>query len=843
VSYLGISPTRLAQVIHAGIDPAAVRVLLRNNRTRLLMAGAKADNLPRSNEKIVDFLTSVPDRAFDVFRASAREQIPAPVITVEEAVSAVASTDSSSNQARYEGLKAIFYFLCSDPIPDLILSFLKPPSVPSTKATKELDTFRPRHSESFSESVELFTTQLLGTAPNQIAKLPATFAAIGAIVAARCGDDMLSTALAAAIGDCPPTALQVFNEALARAKLPQQDEHLLTASGLQLSSPITVDDIDGLDGEQLAVVGRCTKVLSNGQCFIDVIGYREGGRLYQLREEQTKQLFAESGDLVIFPGAENVRPPLPREFGVWSVQYRNNPHPTKYLATTLLNPIYEIINVPHLSTEVDRFRKWIADEYPQISVPRPVFKFLDGCMARPVGELSEFLRPDKDHLVDIWASAEACLWRGHALILNVIPSSDRRADFSDVSFATRELLRRHFDSGVEAKLTKAAIQEILRHIKTDKGGDVTNSRIRRVERELTAFLTATDEIEHVVDLLMEDWRVKEDLERRKLLKLEEISKENGSISEEIEKLNKQREILRADVVRLKDETKKQSGEVSKAIRKAFEGAKKDGVAALAQVALFQGIVGDSPPSISTAGPEPQNPAIGSPKAFGMKPSFADIQTSLANMGVRKPIARQLSLTIRLASEAGYIIAIRGSSSDLVTGEIAKGLSKTGVCVLDADVGLTSPTVVSMMSAECPVADVYFIRRANISAPELYLGPLVEAARHKVVHGRPNGVLAVDPTIVFSLVDGPISIPPGVQFTGASATFDLDHLEAEELKLSAADFYEDAARELADKKAFPTIWLQGLQRLLNGTENVDPLDQPFVLGFIKASIVRPFIGHF
>src|SRR6266567_1822173 len=214
----------------------------------------------------------------------------------------------------------------------------------------------------------------------------------------------------------------------------------------------------------------------------------------------------------------------------------------------------------------------------------------------------------------------------------------------------------------------------------------------------------------------------------------------------------------------KEEHRKLREDTSKVVRAAFEKARTDGVATLAELAIFQELTGPGA-SRSEGLNRPMSPF--QPTVKELAKSKQDAVSVLRSLGVANPKANAFVAAGELAFAVGLIVCVRGMAARLVVERWAQSIGM-GV-LIDATIGLVDDVPLRTVLNGAPRPDVIAVLDANLSALDIYARSISDAAIDSVLKNQESRPT----TILLAMNDGVGHLPLPKSFERLSIEIDLD----------------------------------------------------------------------
>src|SRR5262249_49009960 len=236
-------------------------------------------------------------------------------------------------------------------------------------------------------------------------------------------------------------------------------------------------------------------------------------------------------------------------------------------------------------------RAWLVDRFEDRASVKPIFYLRDGLLIRPTSSLADLRRLDFERPFDAWNSLVGVPWRGRVLILDTLPIPDRKWECPPIASTIKKILRSQTALEQLPQFTNRQVQELCRVIEERAEDGDASARLTRVRSELGSLADQRELARGVVSELITVASVQREIQVAKDALLEEFKHSRQDLVSELERLRAQRDGLARDIDDKKEEIKRQSTELTKNVKKAFENARSAGTESLGQVALFQVLLG------------------------------------------------------------------------------------------------------------------------------------------------------------------------------------------------------------------------------------------------------------
>lgn len=458
------------------------------------------------------------------------------------------------------------------------------------------------------------------------------------------------------------------------------------------------------DAGDLQVLGSCTTVLPSGQFFIRIAGAIVDDSLMELSEAEAKLLFPETGDATGYPENYFDTPPSRDLLAVWRVKYHNDEKKTRYLIDDFQYRVYQVYEVPHLSTDPDRVRSWIQDEYHGRAFVYPVFLLADEVIIKPPGSITDFSKYNFDTPFNAYRSHEAIAWQGKLIVIKPFPAADFKYDCASINTVIKRLFKVRTELSGFPVLTKVNLQNLaaLANKELNDGllAESSNRAIKSIEHIFSVRENVETFFADIINMPEVVRKINEEIEKIRLEQKELV--ENGK--RELDQIAVSKQKLMNEIQAANQAVKKEASELAKEVKKAFERASKDGVKTLADVAVLQSFLTSS--VTSNSGVSVEKIAL-EPSNSNEITTFAELGTSVSVKALQfgvSPICLRAA-TSCLVSEG--ILGLSGNNTSQIISATANIISAGKFCsvsisadmfsvgdLLNAPVSITSDRLVS-----------------------------------------------------------------------------------------------------------------------------------------------------
>ena len=846
MAYLKINKERYELLLRFGASDDELRRFFSENRTLLIMKGARVQNLPRGPAARITTMLNLPGGTDPIVHKwfSTKLTMIDPV-SVEELLETFRLYEEAEETLPKGEEKRLFrscliHLFSSAPSQELV-DFLKtrirgngqePDHEPEPEPDKEI---MPQQSQTSSDIALLnsgfaraLVTLLEGKDPDEhLADMPPAIASfVTGLYAIKEGHaEKAKNALEdlSKFEQVEPV-LSEYASRLAKVKETSKP----AASGIQINSFEEAENPE-FDFDRDEIIGKCTKDTPESAVFIQPFAIRTWDRkLLSLEKQGAREaLFPTSGDVQAFHGRGHPRQPTRGEIGIWhivpnephsSASHRNNFH-----LKNNKTDVYEVHLVPFGSTDYDSVRGFIREKMVKASKKQlePCLFLLrdDLIVGCPSGK--DLTREDGfDEGLPCWRALSAFRFEGRILVPGPLPAHEQYECATLASTLKTLFSSKRADS---EKLTKAQQKYLLDRVNSGEGG-LNTARQARLLEEIKYLENDDGAIGLVLDEAIHNDKIAARIEQKIQEKVDEETRKNGELKKELEKLEKQRDDLRESIAKQEKEQRALPSSVTKAIRQSIKKAKEDVLETLGQVVVFKALMeelGGSQNPVQTI-PDDLWPSKFSMVDHDATP-FLDL---LKSLGLSPKHAKALEVTGDAVFSAGMILVIEGFAARLAT-EAWGRKDEQGCMLMDCAIGLTDGGQMKGMAVEETRSIV--ILDANLSPPDVYARTLLDRVQRRIVsheHTR-------SPRILLSLSDSVASLPLPRKIEALAVRISLDHklefIREEDVVAELEDVQDGDAGETWASR----LWNPALNALLQCLKSLPAEDAALVLSVLKA----------
>ncbi|MFK8259035.1 kinetochore protein [Erwinia sp. AnSW2-5] len=594
---------RLSQMYFFGTEPHELINCLKECKQKLIMAGAKADNLPRTLPQKLHFLSMLQPKARLVIHTWFRTNVLFPETDEPEKILdqllLTKRNDNNKIEVTRPLWRAILGFYVSQSCPEIIERFLNDEPVLSPHDDIEEDSESFLEDQSFNVTEGdleqcLLISQGLDVPSDRI--LPMFMAGL---VDTLNGEQEAANVWKKKLSTHAFTMVKKFESIITEFEFVH---HKKEANDVEVLSAefIAIENMDDYVIDSIAFVGVVTKLLPNDAFFVSPVALFVKDKLWSLSEEQAKILYPHRGEVVGF--INNYTKSFTQgELGVWQAEHRPSDKPAQYVLADYKSRVYPVIRLPHLSSDPDSVREWLLTQYkPQDESPT-IFLLDDGVALRLPGDISDPKKYDFDVPLDSYKKL-ACieLHSQKTIIVTQLPVASEKYDCAPAVTWIKRLVKLNYSSINFPVFNKT-------HLK-----NLTNFITEHVP-ESNAYLRALDHLEQIADSreLLDDMVqrllklpvIESQINIEKKAILADYESEQDHLRQAIASLadkkaqleseiDKQKKHFKTETEKSKKALRQQEVELDSRIRKTFENASQAGVETLAQAALLRALVAD-----------------------------------------------------------------------------------------------------------------------------------------------------------------------------------------------------------------------------------------------------------
>jgi len=772
VTYRALDKRRFTYLLSLGTAEVELRKFFSDCRIQLIQRGAKVQNLPTGDKARIRALAyDLPSSTDDVVSTWFSQNI---TMSDPEAAEVIVETFKLHEEVG-EGVeeeearrlaRSCLVHLFSDPVPPPLLEFLRSPNGGAAKMEEQPKGFpHADKSVELTKVAQVFSDLVQGQdVERHVDGLPIELAAV-AVGLQAASQGRLKEANEA-LGSLP-------DGAAGRGQLDQYVKQQEARGLKELPKGPAVAESEPFGGtfdfENDEILGYCTNADPPKAVFVHPIAVVRAANVRLLSGELKRALFPNSGDLISFAGPGHPNQPRRGEIGIWRVAEHQTDKATHFHITGEVRKVYELVTIPFPTTEYDSVREYIKEHSERTAgkLSQPLlFVLSDGLIVGPQSERSDLLKEDtfESGLLS-WDTLPSLRLEGRQFALAPLPKEQGIYECASLASSVRKLLRTHIGAGNRSSLglTKAQLSELVQILRSNEA-HLSASRLQRIQTELNRIDQNKEALEALVQELLPHPSLKHRIQE---LVQEEANRQTANKSQvqgEIARLQKERTDWEDRVRKQKEEHRKLREDTSKVVKAAFEKARTDGVATLAELAIFQELTA---PSGQRSAEGVRFGANFQPILRPLTKSATQVANVLQALGISSQKAAAFAATGEAAFGAGLIVSLTGVAARLATERWAQSIG-SGI-LIDVVVGLLDDSPIRTVLNGSARPEVIAILDANLSALDIYARPISDL----IVDTMSKTEACGPPSILCAMSDGVGHLPVPKTFERLSISINLD----------------------------------------------------------------------
>lgn len=470
--------------------------------------------------------------------------------------------------------------------------------------------------------------------------------------------------------------------------------------------------------ERLTVLGQRTNQIDSGAFFIAVTGIVVDEGIVELTMNEASELIPENGSAIGYSNTLNVNSNAAGSLAIWKIEHRSSARSVNYVIQEFAGHTYEVADVPHLSSEPDLVREWIKEVYLPRPFVFPVFRLRDGPIIKLAGDLCETRGADFDTPLLGYTNHPCLKWRGRIIVVEPFGAPDFRYDCAPVRTAVSRLFKLCGENDGFPAITKRQIQNLAARAADASADAPVKHLVARARQHIEKLIDDKECIDELMKSVIELPAVSLAIEDAKREAREEMKREAAAENAELAKLASAKTLLMAEIEKLRSGHKKELNSISREIKHAFDHAGSEGMKTLAAISIFQHTLGISPthPALQQQAEKPANP-IGHPVLMDARDAPPRRQTSvepnrlsdlpglqriLDKWDVHHGYSKMLLSSAVAAAAASRVLAVTGSGY----AELARTLVDTICGGVDCSVSVSGDMfgISDLMNASAAVGD-------------------------------------------------------------------------------------------------------------------------------------------
>lgn len=660
---------RLSQMYCFGIEPHELANCLKECKQKLIMAGAKADNLPRTLSQKLHFLSKLQPKAQHIIQTWLSTNVQfSEHNDPNEIVNELLLKEKSGDDAEHlKSLwRAILGFYVSHPCPEIIEQFLN---------NEEMNQLNNDDTEKYNDNLSAQSTinvtdedieqcLLIGQGQN----IPPSDRILPMFIAGLTntlnGNQNSAIFWKEKLATHPFPMAKKLEGIIAEFESghSQKIADSLVVLPAEFVTPESMDD----NMDNITFIGIVTKLLPSGTFFVTPIALFIDDSLRDLSGENAKILYPHHGETVGFMNHFS-RNFTQGELAIWQATHQPSDKLSQYILTRYKSRIYPIIRLPHQLSEPDAIREWLLTQYQPKNDSPVIFLLDDGIALRLPGDIADPKKYDFDSPLDSYRELACIELRSRKITLATqLPTLTEKYDCAPASTWIKRLIKLNYSSVDFPAFSKAQLQKLAYFIESNES---ENDKYIRALAHLEQVAVSREFLDSMVQKLLNLPVVEAQINKQKKVILSGYENEQEKLRLVITSLVDKKTQLEAEIdnqkKRLKTETERskkvirqQEAELDSRIRQTFENASQAGIETLAQTALLRALITDVTGPVSLLEP------------MGKLEPDTVMAPSLALKPFKLPVAVEITSKRRLLTIIEEQAAVTGLSETLLSSIIA-----------------------------------------------------------------------------------------------------------------------------------------------------------------------------
>ena len=800
----------LALMFWYGTEDHELALCFKESKIKLIRAGAKAQNLPKTSEQAIDLLLALSREAIDIIRKWFHENAKFENLrnpeTALEVLKTLPKNKIDSDEFKGEWRSILSHF-SEESIPQNLIDFLQSEEAPKIKSTELLSSV-PSSSTVETKATNagiLVTREMVQACQKYFVEEPETptenmlSILLGGAIAATKRDHIGGKKAKDAVLNSGGVLGPDFQALLI------QLENNATRTGLRLKKALSTKNITNLDPELHSAVAEIIKTLPSGQFFAKVMGMMVDQELVELSPEEASDAYPLAGEILAFPNTISGHH-HDGDWGVWRTDKVTTDKKNKYVIKTYEARIYDIVTIPHPSTDPDAIREWLISSYQHFSTIFPVFELSDHLLIRLPGDLKDPNQFKFENPVDLYESLEGFEFSsGRRVVIGPLPLAKRKLDCAQPMTVIKRMLKFHDLSKQLPTFSRQQVVALSDLIKAEKDYPFKSS-IVRAQKSLEVVSDTKENIDKIIGEMLSLPKVSKQIDEEKVAILQKFSDELSEHNNQLEKLKAEKIKVEGAILDSKKALKTQEQRLLNITKEKFEKAQQDGVETLAQSALIRGLIGQGQSREVQLHSEQNNLEVllASHDLGYQVASVHELKLALGRAAYATGFSSDLMSTVISSARACGVVGLVGIRWDATAQMVSTVLSSGVRCSVSVSADmfslsdlLRSPALIRFgnSSIGLPLGDflqaqsslgrssVVELIGSNRAPPESYLPELIEMLR-RAVSGTSFAWSGVGGRIKTTVINSPVLILLG--FVNGKSTFPIDAPLSVQIPIVAVD---------------------------------------------------------
>jgi len=833
MTFKELNPNRVKWAVSKAVPFIVLKDYFSKNQKRLTLMKMKLDTLPKDPNKALNVFFDLPEKAFPftfdwfskLYEAQSHHSIDDVIVAFLLHESDVTSIDSPEKLIEY--CRAILLNLLSPEPSDKLMSFMKSP-IPGTPPKAEGPLMRGGEKE---------VKELLDIIPSAIA-LSKDFK--GDKLSAISDSELIGLMAIADFNLFNRLKLELknrseeigFSDEICQTYLALLEDRFPKAVnlGVSIKDATTLEFLPDIDPVDYQVFGVVTNIVEASRTiFIKVLSLIKDGHHFHLSSEERRVLFPEQGSIIwLSRGHKKVL--SKGEWGIFTISLddRWDGKSAKFLVKELISEVLPVAFCEYSLKDPSRAKYWLSsNEYHVANSGSYVLLGRDALIKPNVtaNGTIDFEKP-----MDAFPNAEL-FSVDEEYFTPELSSSGMHVDFSSTETYFKKLIK----TDISQKLN---LSKDLQSLLIDEFSSIRNGQ--NSQNVLDQLLAKESVFSELISELHKSPKVQQAIQEGIEKVVAEKTSQADTLRAQIKQLIDQKSSLERTTAKEEGELKKLRQGLAKDIRATFERAAQDGRKALADVALFQAIIGSSFEN-TTAGSlsAGANAVEYAPQKFYTLSTHAPLKLSIEDefrvLRFRPVQISRLFDVLHDVSLLGLTLAFKGNAARIFADAFSN--SRTSGSIVDINVGPGTTAIADLLDEKCLLDQdrLYSLKNFDIAPISLYGNSLVDLCYKKFLSGTSEGGV----NSIFTFEDSGLGLAYPSSLDASFAIVDTDFIEFEDSPVDLDAFQEfvrdGGALNESGKRAIFNI-IRSL-RAFEGIEDVDRFNR--LCGFLQGAYFSRF----
>ncbi len=578
--------------------------------------------------------------------------------------------------------------------------------------------------------------------------------------------------------------------------------------------------------EEVVWLCRCNNIFGSNAYF-NPLGYLKDNALIIVPATDLKELLPTEGR-VIAHSDKIGKLPQENEVSFWNIEHYLTDKSIKVKAKSKITKrdIYEVIEIPYKSSDAENVRYWIQNECPNL-VNKTIFLLEDDILIKPRVIPLDPKNIDFNESLSLWHFLPAYKIAGKTYILGPLPKHDDLYSCEELDSSLRKIIKQSIEQNNFPNLSKAQIKEFTNTL--NEASNFNKLQIERIKEYLTNTSANVNNIDNIVADLLKLKVVQDGIAAEKEKIIDDFNKGHAEHNKELNALIEEKKVQEKLIESTKQELTKLSNSLSSTIQSAFIKAKDNGIAILAENALFQALL---PHNVSNnkVNITDQIHIINVPKIE------LSSQNLLRSLGLDKKDSRILYTLIKNAIKEGFIISLKGFSSDYFAQSLASELAHDNICAIEIPFGVSESSFIQeSIYTALANNDCFIIKSINRCPANMVAKKLETMIISNWVSGESKSLNCI---VTLADDDSCFTMPDKYKFLGP--IIDIDASISENSTHNILDYFIDLKSNPSINNRIPKIWLDKIISLIKVTIENDPDDLSIVSKYMQNFFIPGFI---